>query len=52
LTVARVAQLRALALIADETDAPEAITGLLAREAARLLRLVDRALAAHGRDHG
>jgi hypothetical protein len=47
------ARLRGLAVLADQADGPgAAITGMLAQTAAGVLRLLDRALAAHGSEHG
>ena len=46
-------RLGAFALLVDgASDPSRACAGALAREAAGVLRLLDRALAAHGRDHG
>ena len=46
-------RLGAFALLADgASDQSPERAGALAREAAGVLRLLDRALAAHGRDHG
>ena len=46
-------RLGAFALLVDGASAPSPeCAGALAREAAGVLRLLDRALAAHGRDHG
>jgi hypothetical protein len=46
-------RLGAFALPLDGASAPSPeCAGALAREAAGVLRLLDRALAAHGRDHG
>jgi hypothetical protein len=46
------AKLRGLAVLADASAAPDPdVTGALARTAAAALRLLDRALAAHGRAH-
>jgi hypothetical protein len=46
------ARLRALAALADASDAPDpVVAGALARTAAATLRLLDRALVAHGRAH-
>lgn len=53
LTLPGLVRLGALALLADGTsDQPPECARALAREAAGVLRLLDRALAAHGRDHG
>jgi hypothetical protein len=46
-------RLGALALLADvDSELPLDCARALTREAASVLRLLDRALAAHGRDHG
>ena len=52
LAVPALVYLRTPALLADAAVEPTARFGGLALESAGALRLLDRALAAHGRDHG
>jgi hypothetical protein len=53
LTLPELVRLGALALLADgNPDPPRECAKVVSREAVAVLRLLDRALAAHGRDHG
>jgi Zn ribbon nucleic-acid-binding protein len=53
LALPELVRLGALALLADgNPDPPRECAKVVSREAATVLRLLDRALAAHGRDHG
>src|SRR5688572_7073087 len=52
-TLPELVRLGAVALLADGgTRAPSECAKVVSREGASVLRLLDRALAAHGRDHG